>query len=72
MVEWIKDPALPLLWLGGHCCGAGSIPGPGISTYHRHGKKKLMNQCNFNHCHLMLVCHSSVPFDRILAAIQPW
>ena len=25
----VKDQALSLLWLGGHCCGAGLIPGPG-------------------------------------------
>ena len=31
VIQWVKDLA-SLHWFG-HCCGAGSIPGSGISTY---------------------------------------
>ena len=30
----------------GHCCGSGSIPGPGTSTCHGHGQKNKKEQNN--------------------------
>ena len=39
MVQWVKDPALSLQWLGG-CCGLHLIAGPGTPASHRYDRKK--------------------------------
>lgn len=36
----VKILALSLLWLLGHCCGVGVIPGLGTYAHHGHGQKK--------------------------------
>ena len=43
-MQQVKDPTLSLQWLG-HCCGAGSVRGPGTSTSYGLGpqKKKKKN-----------------------------
>ena len=42
MAQWVKDLVLSLQQLGslGHCCGAGLIPGLGMSTCCRHSQKQ--------------------------------
>ena len=40
MAQWVKDPALPLLYWN-HCCDAGSILGPGTSACHGRGPQFL-------------------------------
>ena len=43
MVQAVKYPALSL-HCPGHCCGMGSIPGPGTSTCHKKIKKNKTKQ----------------------------
>ena len=37
--QWVKDWRCHCSQLG-HCCGMGSIPGPGSSACHEHSQKK--------------------------------
>ena len=44
VVQCVKDPVLsPQGW--GHCCGAGSVPGPGTSACH--GLRQKQNKTGF-------------------------
>ena len=46
VVQWVKDPVLSLQW--GHCCGAGSIPGPGTSACHGCGQNNKNTHINLS------------------------
>ena len=39
VVQWVEDLVLSLQRTG-HCCGTGSIPGPGTSAGLRYGQKQ--------------------------------
>ena len=46
VAQQVKDPALSLHELGGHCCGMGSIPGPGTSNIPQtHNLDQKQKQC---------------------------
>ena len=47
VIQWVKEPTLSELW---HNCKAGSIHGPGTSTYCRCSQNKIIfdNENNVN------------------------
>ena len=83
----LRCPILGVLWWPislriqcHHCCGAGSIPGLGISTYYGCGQKKNSNpdmmyvfiyskfhtfHCRRLVCLLLYLCHSILFIDAI-------